>query len=80
MSPSDTILRWCVETIEQLRAVRELGCDFVQGYLVSPALDPKALKGWVRKFRRAWPALIAEEKLALWGEEGELPNGNSWHA
>lgn len=57
-----------VERIDQLRAVRELGCDFVQGYLVSPALDPKALKSWVQKFRRAWPAMIAEEKLALWAE------------
>src|SRR5438309_6751069 len=54
-----------VETIDQLRAIRELGCDCVQGYLVSPALDPKVLKSWVQKFRRAWPALIVDEKLAL---------------
>jgi len=57
-----------VETIDQLRIVRELGCDYVQGYLVSPPLDPGALKVWVQKFRRAWPAMIAEEKLALWGD------------
>jgi EAL domain-containing protein (putative c-di-GMP-specific phosphodiesterase class I) len=57
-----------VETIEQLRIVRELGCDFVQGYLVSPPLEPGTLKGWVQKFRRAWPAMIAEEKLALWSD------------
>ena len=57
-----------VETIEQLRTVRELGCDLVQGYLVSPPMEPKALKSWVHKFRRAWPAMIAEEKLALWGD------------
>ena len=56
-----------VETIEQLRIVRELGCDCVQGYLVSAPLDPKSLKSWIPKFRRAWPAMIAEEKLALWG-------------
>jgi EAL domain-containing protein (putative c-di-GMP-specific phosphodiesterase class I) len=56
-----------VETIDQLRVVKELGCDFVQGYLVSPPLEPGALKNWVQKFRRAWPAMIAEEKLALWG-------------
>src|SRR5207342_3023453 len=56
-----------VETIEQLRIVRELGCDCVQGYLVSAPLDPKSLKSWIQKFRRAWPAMIAEEKLALWG-------------
>ena len=57
-----------VETIEQLRIVRELGCDYVQGYLVSPPLEPSALKPWISKFRRAWPAMIAEEKLALWGD------------
>jgi EAL domain-containing protein (putative c-di-GMP-specific phosphodiesterase class I) len=57
-----------VERIEQLRAVRELGCDYVQGYLMSAPMEPKALKSWVQKFRRAWPAMIAEEKLALWGD------------
>ena len=57
-----------VETIDQLRVVRELGCDFVQGYLVSPPLEATALKPWTSKFRRAWPAMIAEEKLALWGD------------
>jgi EAL domain-containing protein (putative c-di-GMP-specific phosphodiesterase class I) len=57
-----------VETIEQLRLVRELGCDLVQGYLVSQPLEPGALKGWKTKFRRAWPAMITEEPLALWGD------------
>jgi hypothetical protein len=31
-------------------------------------MEPGALKGWTSKFRRAWPAMIAEEKLALWGD------------
>ena len=57
-----------VETIDQLRTVRELGCDLVQGYLMSAPIEGKALKAWVQKFRRAWPAMIAEEKLALWGD------------
>ena len=57
-----------VETIDQLRIVRELGCDYVQGYLVSQPLAPDALKSWLKKFRKAWPALIAEEKLALFGD------------
>lgn len=55
-----------VETIDQLRAVRELGCDVVQGYLISPPLDPAKLKGWTKAFRRSWPAMIADAKLALW--------------
>jgi EAL domain-containing protein (putative c-di-GMP-specific phosphodiesterase class I) len=57
-----------VETLDQLRLVHELGCDVVQGYLISPPLEPKALKPWKAKFRRGWPAMIAEEKLALWGD------------
>ena len=60
-----------VETIEQLRAVRELGCDVVQGYLISPPLDPAALKGWTKDFRRGWPAMIADARLALWGDQLE---------
>src|SRR6476659_4103540 len=39
-----------VETIEQLRAVRELGCDLVQGYLISQPLEPAELKGWKQQF------------------------------
>jgi EAL domain-containing protein (putative c-di-GMP-specific phosphodiesterase class I) len=57
-----------VETVEQLRLVRELGCDLVQGYLVSQPLEPNALKPWKTKFRRAWPAMVSEERLALWGD------------
>src|SRR5947209_11504553 len=62
-----------VETIDQLLIMRELGCDCVQGYLVSPPLDPAALKPWIKKFRHAWPALIAEEKLALFGDSETEP-------
>jgi EAL domain-containing protein (putative c-di-GMP-specific phosphodiesterase class I) len=57
-----------VETIEQLRVVRELGCDVVQGYLISTPLDPGALKAWKQQFRRTWPAMIADGKLALWSD------------
>jgi EAL domain-containing protein (putative c-di-GMP-specific phosphodiesterase class I) len=57
-----------VETMDQLRAVRELGCDVVQGYLISPPLDPRALQDWQHKFRRIWPAMIADGKLALWSD------------
>jgi len=57
-----------VETIDQLRLVRELGCDLVQGFLISPPLEPNALKGWKQKFRKAWPKMLEEEKLALWSD------------
>jgi len=57
-----------VETLDQLRIIRELGCDHVQGYLISAPLEPSVLRSWLQRFRRAWPAIIAEEKLALWGD------------
>jgi EAL domain-containing protein (putative c-di-GMP-specific phosphodiesterase class I) len=57
-----------VETVQQLRLVREIGCDLAQGYLIARPLEPEALAGWKKKFQRAWPALIAQENLALWGD------------
>jgi EAL domain-containing protein (putative c-di-GMP-specific phosphodiesterase class I) len=55
-----------VETEEQLRVVHELGCDVVQGYLISPPLPPEKLKPWRDEFRERWPAMLGEEELALW--------------
>jgi EAL domain-containing protein (putative c-di-GMP-specific phosphodiesterase class I) len=57
-----------VETIEQLRAVQELGCDLAQGYLISPPMDPAELKKWKGEFRRRWPSLMADDNLALWSD------------
>jgi EAL domain-containing protein (putative c-di-GMP-specific phosphodiesterase class I) len=62
-----------VETLDQLRLIRELGCDIVQGYLIAPPLGPDALKGWKQKFRRDWPGMLSDEKLALWGDEVGAP-------
>ena len=55
-----------VETEEQLRVVHELGCDLVQGYLISPPLEPSKLKEWRDGFRKRWPVMIGDEELALW--------------
>jgi EAL domain-containing protein (putative c-di-GMP-specific phosphodiesterase class I) len=57
-----------IETVEQLRSLGELGCDLAQGYLVSPPIDPQELGSWKAQFRRKWPWLMAEERLALWGD------------
>ena len=57
-----------VETVDQLRLVRELGCDLVQGYLISPPIEPETLKEWCDTFRRTWPSMISEAKLALWSD------------
>ena len=56
-----------VETVEQLRLVRELGCDVVQGYLIATPLEPDKLQAWRDEFRARWPVLLGEEKLALMG-------------
>jgi EAL domain-containing protein (putative c-di-GMP-specific phosphodiesterase class I) len=64
-----------VETIEQLRIVHELGCDVVQGYLISPPLEPEKLKPWRDEFRQRWPALLGKEELALWRDVEADPLG-----
>ena len=57
-----------VETPEQLRLVRELGCDVIQGYLLSQPVAPEQLKRWKQEFKGRWPSLIGEKGLALWGD------------
>lgn len=59
-----------VETIEQLRLLHELSCDLVQGYLISPPIEPQALGAWKQELKRRWPALIGEEGLELWAGAG----------
>jgi EAL domain-containing protein (putative c-di-GMP-specific phosphodiesterase class I) len=55
-----------IETPEQLRLLRELGCDLAQGYLVAQPLEPQDLMSWQSEFRDRWctlthdPALLAD--------------------
>ena len=57
-----------IETIEQLRAVRELGCDVAQGFLVSQPLPPDELIEWNKAFKKRWPSLVSDEDLELWSD------------
>ncbi len=57
-----------VETIEQLRLIRELGCDVVQGFLIAPPLEPGELISWNEDFKRRWPELLSDESLELWSD------------
>ena len=57
-----------VETVEQLRCVRELGCDVVQGFLIAPPLEPDQLIAWNEDFKRRWPELLSDEVLELWSD------------
>ena len=49
-----------IETVEQLRLLRELGCDVAQGYLIAQPLDPDGLGRWQERFADIWPTLIGE--------------------
>ena len=43
-----------VETPEQLAMLRQMGCDYVQGYLVSPPLDLTELQRWFGEQQHHW--------------------------
>lgn len=47
-----------VETVEQLAALRELGCDQVQGYLLAHPLEADDLPAWASRHKRRWKLLV----------------------
>jgi EAL domain-containing protein (putative c-di-GMP-specific phosphodiesterase class I) len=51
-SLSLTVVAEGVETPDQFRLARELGCDTVQGYLVSPPVAPAQFDAAVDEWRR----------------------------
>ncbi|MGE5564088.1 MAG: EAL domain-containing protein [Bacillota bacterium] len=53
-----------IETAEQLRLLREVGCDVGQGYLISPPAEADKLGEWQKSFRARWPELAGEAPLA----------------
>jgi EAL domain-containing protein (putative c-di-GMP-specific phosphodiesterase class I) len=46
-----------VETSEQLRFLRDIGCDVAQGYLIAKPLEGDALQRWCADFEHRWPDL-----------------------
>ena len=48
-----------VETVEEMRALQEMGADQVQGFLLSCALEPAALVAWARTHDEAGRVLLA---------------------
>lgn len=46
-----TVLADGVETQQQLDFLRERGCDFAQGYLISHPLHPERLTAWLKGYR-----------------------------
>ena len=53
-----------IETEEQARLLRELGCDVGQGYWIAQPLEPDAIGAWEQEFAGRWRALLADQKPA----------------
>lgn len=49
-----------VETVEQLAALRELGCDLIQGYLIAHPLEADELVPWAARHKRRWKLLARQ--------------------
>jgi diguanylate cyclase (GGDEF)-like protein len=62
-----------VETIDQLRALRDLGCTKAQGYLISRPMPPEAMRSTVAALSRvgAWPGLAPTD------DEDRAPAANA---
>jgi EAL domain-containing protein (putative c-di-GMP-specific phosphodiesterase class I) len=50
-----------VETVEDWKLLRDLGCDMAQGYLLAKPMPAEDLVGWIRQDRRRLRALAGEE-------------------
>lgn len=68
-----------VETEAQAECLRAMGCDLMQGFLLSRPLTPVALRSWLLKRRELLPDSLAlgesTEPLAEVGASGGLPAG-----
>ena len=52
-----------IETEEQARLLRELGCDVGQGYWIAQPLEPGSLGAWEEEFAGRWREAIPEPEL-----------------
>ena len=50
-----------VETEEQLKLLRDLGCDVAQGFFVAEPLYPDKLIPWLDEFEERWHQMIRDE-------------------
>jgi EAL domain-containing protein (putative c-di-GMP-specific phosphodiesterase class I) len=49
-----------IETEEQARLLRELGCDVGQGYWIAQPLEPDAIDAWEDEFGARWSRIVGE--------------------
>jgi EAL domain-containing protein (putative c-di-GMP-specific phosphodiesterase class I) len=50
-----------IETEEQARLLRELGCDVGQGYWIAQPLEPDALDAWEQDFAGRWKMALTDQ-------------------
>jgi EAL domain-containing protein (putative c-di-GMP-specific phosphodiesterase class I) len=51
-----------IETEEQARALRDLGCDVGQGYWIARPLEPDALDAWEAEFADRWAKIAVDRQ------------------
>jgi EAL domain-containing protein (putative c-di-GMP-specific phosphodiesterase class I) len=51
-----------IETEEQARALRDLGCDVGQGYWIARPLEPDALDAWEKEFADRWAEVAGDRQ------------------
>jgi EAL domain-containing protein (putative c-di-GMP-specific phosphodiesterase class I) len=51
-----------IETEEQARLLRELGCDVGQGYWIAQPLEPDALDQWEQEFAERWTTAVGDRR------------------
>jgi EAL domain-containing protein (putative c-di-GMP-specific phosphodiesterase class I) len=51
-----------IETEEQARALRDLGCDVGQGYWIARPLEPDALDAWEADFADRWAKIAVDRQ------------------
>jgi EAL domain-containing protein (putative c-di-GMP-specific phosphodiesterase class I) len=61
-----------VETEDQLKLLRELGCDVAQGYFVAHPLEPQDIKAWIEDWREQWESLADDEPGLLVRARGRI--------
>ncbi|MCS7267736.1 MAG: EAL domain-containing protein [Geminicoccaceae bacterium] len=72
-----TVVAEGVETLEQARTLRRLGCDAAQGYLWTPALPTEALANWLASYAGEPVDLVGCRPAADPQKKGEPAPGAS---
>jgi EAL domain-containing protein (putative c-di-GMP-specific phosphodiesterase class I) len=53
-----------IETEDQARLLRDLGCDVGQGYWIAQPLEPNKMDLWEKEFARRWTKVMGKCELA----------------